>query len=234
MKRSWTITNDKFLSKEQVARLLEYMEERRDLVIARGCRDKQPIRDFYLVRTMLETGVRVQECCDLLDDELAGLKLLVRRGKGNKTRTILLTRSTSHMLNEWISLKQKLRLAHGRGHPLFPSRYGTSYSTRGVQKRIKEVFSALSFPKHLSAHSLRHTNCSLLLESKVSLSTIRDNLGHHSIAVTNLYAHACGSIEHVDLLSSSDNYEKPEPRAPMNRTSMRNPVVELLRKANFK
>ena len=236
-RKHWTITSDKFLSSVQIKRLLEYLTEQRDLAIARGCRNLQPIRDYYLIRAMLETGVRVQECCDLVDSDFNGHKLIVKCGKGGKSRTILLTRATANLIKEWVALKSKLSLPSGEAVPLFPSRLGSHYCTRGVQKRVKIIFGTLQFPQRLSCHSLRHTNCSLLLESKkVSLPTVRDNLGHHSLTVTNLYAHACGSIDDVDLFKgpSSDNCQKAEPGMNLKSVSIGNVTGQFLRKATFK
>ena len=120
---------------------------------------------------------------------------------------------------------------------LFPSRYNDSYSTRGIQKRVKLIFKALGFPSHLSVHSLRHTYCSLLLASgKVSLATVRDNLGHHSVSVTNLYSHAIGDLSDVDLYNSpsSQKTEKSElPSAPKNEKA-NSFVKAYLRNVNFK
>jgi len=74
---------------------------------------------------------------------------------------------------------------------------------------VKLIFADLKFPTRLSAHSLRHTYCSLLLSSgKVGVGSIRDNMGHHSIVVTNLYSHAIGDLSEVELypaLSTADS-----------------------------
>lgn len=40
-----------------------------------------------------------------------------------------------------------------------------------------------------SAHWLRHTSGSRMMDSGVDIRQLRDNLGHESIATTNIYAH---------------------------------------------
>ncbi len=205
-KRRWVITADKFLTQDQVSALLEHLKEKRDLAIARANND-QAIRDYYQVRTLLESGVRVFEFCALLNFDFIGHKLVVRHGKGDKARTVLLTKGTALMLKEWQAVKGKLGLDNTPNGPLFPSRFNKAYSTRGVQKRVKEVFAELGFSTSLSVHSLRHTNCSMLLAKKVSIAVVKENLGHSSIVITNLYAHAVGDLGDIDLYStrSSDN-----------------------------
>ena len=211
-RKPWTITAEKFLSYDQIKMLLDHIERERDLSLARGA-NPQAVRDFYLLRGLLETGLRVSEFCSLLNSDLTGLKLVVRRGKGGKPRTVLLTRSTAELLKQWLSLKGTLGFPTDSSAPMFPSRYRRRYTVRGVQKRVKLIFSIIGLPTHLSVHSLRHTYCSLLIASgKVGLGTARDNMGHHSIVVTDLYTHATGSIENVELFehSSSHNLEKDE------------------------
>lgn len=235
-KKRWTVTSDKFLSLEQVEQLNAYLLNRRDLAIARAT-DTQSIRDYYAVRTILESGLRVFEFCDLTNADFNGLKLAVRHGKGDKARTVLLTRTTANMLKEWQVVKAKLGHNLTPTAPLFPSRYGTLYTTRGVQKRVKLIFAALGFPAHLSVHSLRHTYCSLLLASgKVGLGTVRDNLGHHSIAVTNLYSHAIGDLSAVELYpaSSSEKTEFSELPTKGKGKKTSNSVSAFLRNTNFK
>ena len=235
-KRRWQITSDKFLTLEQIERLKSYLRDARDLAIARQ-NGTQAIRDHYAVRTLLESGLRVFEFCTLTNADFSGLKLSVRHGKGNKPRTVLLTRTTANLLKEWIAVKAKLGHDPVPTAPLFSSRYGRAYSTRGVQKRVKLIFAATGLPAHLSVHSLRHTYCSLLLASgKVGIATVKANLGHHSISVTNLYAHAVGNLDDVELYPtpSSEMTGLCEPQGTPMQKKASNAVTAFLRNANFK
>ena len=230
------VTADKFLGSDQIERLLQYLLTHRDLAFARND-NSQSIRDYYAVRTLLESGLRVFEFCALKNSDFGGLKMVVHRGKGNKPRTVLLTRSTANMLKEWLEIKVTLGFSTESLEPLFPSRYGTPYTTRGMQKRVKGIFAELAFPEHLSVHSLRHTYCSLLLASrKVGLATVKENLGHHSIAVTNLYAHAVDDLSEIELYSvpSSEKAGLSELRSKLLRKKANHSVNAFLRNMNFK
>lgn len=236
LKKQWRITSDKFLSLGQIERLKTFLLNRRDLAIVRA-NDVQAIRDYYAVLTLLESGLRVFEFCNLTNGDFQGLNLVVRKGKGNKPRTVLLTRTTANMLKEWAVVKIRLGHALERAAPLFPSRLGTAYTTRGVQKRVKIIFAAVGFPPQLSVHSLRHTYCSLLLASgKVGIATVKENLGHHSIAVTNLYAHAIGDLSEVELYPqrSSQNPEFSELRTNGTTKKPSDSVKAFLRNVNLK
>jgi site-specific recombinase XerD len=232
----WIITADKFLTTEQITDLISHLLVQRDLAIARS-NNHQAIRDYYAIKALLETGLRVFEFCALRNEDLSGHKLNVRHGKGDKPRTVLLTKGTAITLKEWQAVKVRLGYSGDTSSPFFPNRHGKHYSTRGVQKRVKAVLAALGLPAHLSVHSFRHTYCSLLLASgKVSVATVRDNLGHHSISVTNLYAHAMADLSDIDLYppSSSYNSEKSEPQPGGRRKKTNDVVNTFLRSMNQK
>ncbi len=230
----WSITAEKFLSIEQVASLLEYLTEQRDLAFARD-NNAQAIIDYYAIRFLLESGLREFEFCDLVNGDFAGHKIVVRRGKGGKPRTVLLTKGTAMMLKEWLTLKDRLGISNAAAAPLFPSRYGRSYSTRGIRKRVKEVFRTIGLPERLSGHSLRHTNCTMLMAAKVSLPRIRDNLGHHSLVVTDLYSHSIGNLENVDIYGSgAANPEKSALESKSKRLSKRSPVQQFVESGTSK
>ena len=234
--KKWTITADKFLTQEQISTLIRYTTDQRDLAFARN-RSPISIGDFYTIRILLETGVRVQEFCDLDDGDLRGNKLTVRHGKGDKPRTILLTRGTAKVILEWIAIKPSLGFHSATDAPLVPNRYNCRYVTRGVQKRVKRVFKAAGLPECLHTHSLRHSYCSMLLSSgKVGLPTARENMGHSSLSVTNLYSHAVDNLDDVELFKTvgSENKGKYEPKE-LGRSKKTNDLVShLLRKANQK
>jgi site-specific recombinase XerD len=236
IKRRWTVTSDKFLTKEQVDQLVDHLMAKRDLAIARN-NNVQAVKDFYIVRTLLESGLRVFEFCALINSDLQGHRLNVRHGKGDKPRTVLLTRTALLLLKEWLEIKNKLGHSTDPQAPMFESRFKKAYTTRGIQKRIKIAFKAVGLPTKLSVHSLRHTYCSFLLASgKVGIATVKENLGHHSIAVTNLYAHAVGDLTHIELYQtpSSHNSVLSELQSTSDLKKPNNIVKTFLRKANFK
>lgn len=236
-RRPWVITPDRFLTSENIDKLLGDLKDRRDLALMRGV-PKQDIEDYYIIRILLETGLRVFEFCTLEVQDINGLKLFVRHGKGDKPRAVLLTRSTHIVIQEWLKLRKQLQLSLNDHGPLFANSKGMCLSTRAIQKRVKLAYAKSGLPPHLSTHSLRHTYASLLLASgKVSLATVRDNLGHSSITITNLYSHACGSIEGIQLIpdpKSSEIIQKEELPSKASKNKSNDLVISYLRNANKK
>ena len=230
-RKRWVITSDKFITPEQIESLTSYLQDQRDLAMAR--QNPQPIKDYYILHTLLETGLRLFELCSLVLSDFHGQKLDVRNGKGGKPRTILLTKGTANRIKEWIVVRAKLGFSPDPSAPLFPSRYGQRYTTRGIQKRIELIFDTVGIDK--SGHSTRHTYCSNLLETcKVGLPTVKENMGHGSIATTNLYSHAIGKLDDVELYPSSHFYKKDELRAQSQMRKHNDFVKAFLRNANLK
>lgn len=58
--------------------------------------------------------------------------------------------------------------------------------SEGLAKRLEKA----------SAHWLRHSGASHMLDAGVSLAEVRDNLGHASIATTNTYIHSADQARH--------------------------------------
>lgn len=195
----WTITKDVFLSLEQVKQLYASLGDAKDLSIHRQS-SLVHVRDNFILRTLLETGCRVAELCALKVGDFQSGSLIVQCGKGGKKRNIILSKNTQRMLKEFIMVKRKsLGESVELDAPLFLSERKKPYSTRGVRKRVKFWFQRCGFSDNLSVHSCRHTYVSHLLANKVDLTTVRDNAGHSSLAVTSIYSHAVKEELDVDL-----------------------------------
>jgi site-specific recombinase XerD len=205
----WTITKDKFLTADEVQRLLSALRDAKDLAIQRHtfyCH----VRDFYILRTLLESGLRCFELSALKVGDFRAGSLIVQRGKGGKRRNVLLTKDTQKMLNEFIKVKAKV--LQERVEPaddLFISERGRRYSTRGIRKRVKHWFTKVGISDDLSVHSCRHSFVSHSLAAGVDMVTVRDNAGHSSLAVTSIYSHSVkNDLGDFELYSSEKSRKR--------------------------
>ncbi len=200
MKNVWTVTKDMFLTKDEVQKLYSKLDDARDLSLLRG-RWHVYVRDCYIIKSLLETGLRVSELCDLKVGDFKGNSLIVRNGKGGKRRTIILAKSTQKMIQEFLGLKkERLNEPCEPDSPMFYSEKKTKYEPRGIRRRVKYWFSKSGFSGDLSCHSCRHTYVSHMIAEGIDLPTIRNNVGHSSLAITDLYSHATReSLGDLDL-----------------------------------
>jgi len=202
---NWTVTQDKLLSLSEVKKLYKELTDAKDLSVQRG-RHYVYVRDCYILKVLLETGLRVSELISLKVEDQIGNSLIVQNGKGGKKRNILLTMPTKRIIKEFIDVKAKvLNEPIDDTSFLFLSERKQSYTTRAVRKRVKYWFNRLRFSPSLSVHSCRHTYVSHLMASGIDLATIRNNAGHSSLAVTSIYTHVTkDNLGDLDIYNSSE------------------------------
>jgi integrase/recombinase XerD len=150
-------------------------------------------RDHALLLTAIQTGVRVTELITLKVSDVSlstGAHIKVQ-GKGRKRRTATLTRETAAVLRQWLKERQKQP-----EDPLFPSRQGQPLTRYGVGILLSKhaATAAANCPslktKHVTPHTLRHTNAMLLRAGGIDIATIALWLGHESIKTTYIYQQA--------------------------------------------
>jgi integrase/recombinase XerD len=73
---------------------------------------------------------------------------------------------------------------------VFDNAIGHLHSTGEAQERAAERL------RQASAHWLRHTAGSHMMDGQVDLRYVRDNLGHASISTTSQYLHADDDARH--------------------------------------
>ena len=85
----------------------------------------------------------------------------------------------------------KVRPRKNRLHPherrLFLSFLGTPYCLMTWQTRIVQYARSAKIKKPVTAHALRHTCATHLLEAGADLLAIKELLGHRSLKTTQLY-----------------------------------------------
>jgi len=204
---NWTVTKDKLLSLEEVNRLYKELTDAKDLSIQRGL-NYVYVRDYYLLKVLLETGLRVSELVGLKVEDQIGNSLIVQNGKGGKKRNILLALPTKRLIRAFLDVKGSvLNEPIEVDSFLFLSERSKPYTTRAIRKRVKYWFRRMGFSQSLSVHSCRHTYISHLMASgKVDLATIRNNAGHSSLAVTSIYTHVTkDNLGDLEMYNSSEN-----------------------------
>jgi integrase len=142
------------------------------------------VRDRALFALMYHHGLRVGEVLLLQrgDFELGRGRVLVRRLKGGAWSEQILFGATRDLLHAY--------LAQARGDdssPLFPGRHGP-LRRRQIQSRFVRYRRLAGLPEHLTAHSLRHSIATHLLDAGAHLEFVQDHLGHRNIRSTAIYA----------------------------------------------
>jgi integrase/recombinase XerC len=167
------------------------------------------LRDAALLEILYGTGLRVSEVCGLdLDDidldRYATPMLLVRRGKGNKSRQVPVGGAADRALVAYLPARRALG-ASERG-ALFVNAQGERLTPRSVQRMVKRWTIAGGVHAHATPHGLRHSFATHLLDEGVDLRAIQELLGHASLASTQIYTKV--SLDHLMKV-----YDDAHPRA---------------------
>lgn len=189
----WLLTPDDIFTVVEVRAIQRYLDQRLAAALARG--RGTAMREWLTVLLPLHTGLRVAEvaglCCG--DLFLAGdaPMVLVRSGKGGKPRCVKISRRFRDQLKFFLDWKAQTGQTIDPGAPLLSSpRAGRPLAIRSLQAAFTRVLGRAGVPKRNNYHMARHSFATHLLRaSKGNLIFVRDQLGHSSIKVTEIYLH---------------------------------------------
>jgi site-specific recombinase XerD len=171
----------------------------------------QALRDKTIIALMALHGLRRVEVGRLslsdLIDEPDGILALRVWGKGDKFRVIKLVAETTKLLRRYLTALKRAKVAPKQdalGVPVFVA------LRKGKGKRLtltqlnnivdKAMTKAGIKRRGLSCHSLRHC-FGTLAAPFVPLPDLAAYLGHSSVAVTGIYAHAVNAVNPADAVS---------------------------------
>ena len=175
-----------------------------------SAKDSYQRRLARLIISMLYSlGIRRSELIGLnLGDVDFGRKIVKVHGKGDKTREIPLILSLSEEI--LLYLKAVEALCDGKRsltEPLLVTYQGRRLYPTYVDRTVKSELGAVDgITGRKSPHVLRHTLATTLLDQGSDLNSIKELLGHSSLAATQVYTH--NSIARL-----KDIYEQAHPRA---------------------
>lgn len=130
---------------------------------------------------MLYAGCRLSETVNVAwgDVDLEARMLLIRHGKGRKSRAVGIH---DRVLAALSAVPEAARVGYVAG-----GRHGDKISGKTLAKMFEKGGWVREAGLTISAHDLRHTFATLLLRAGADLRTIQQLLGHNSLATTQIY-----------------------------------------------
>jgi site-specific recombinase XerD len=158
-------------------------------------------RDAAILELFYSTGMRLEELAKAnvtdLDDYQETMRVV---GKGRKER---LCPVGKHALDAIQRYRQKARVHEGS---LFISKLGKRMSRTSLHNIVKKYLRHSDIPIDVSAHKLRHSFATHLLDNGADLRSVQALLGHASLSTTQIYTHV--SVERM-----KEAYDEAHPRA---------------------
>lgn len=139
-----------------------------------------------IIALLYGTGLRLGELrfLEMKQINRASLQIKVVAGKGNKDRFTILPLSILPLLESyWHLFKPRKFLFEGH-------KANVAMNDRSIQHAIRKCMMDAGLGEYkFSAHSLRHSFATHLLDSGTDVHTIKELLGHSKIETTMIYLH---------------------------------------------
>jgi integrase/recombinase XerD len=167
------------------------------------------LRDRAMLETLYGAGLRASEALSLrlqdIDLEVGFVRTV---GKGDKERIVPLGRMAMEAIRAYNQRGRPFLGGPGtlKSAELFLNNRGRRLSRQGLHAIIKHYAREAGLPDDVSAHTLRHSFATHLLEGGADLRVIQEMLGHSSLRTTQVYTHV--SAAHLRRA-----YRKAHPRA---------------------
>ena len=164
------------------------------------------IRDLAMFELFYSSGIRLSELAqlNLTDIDLTDKTLMVRSGKGGKSRMLPIGSKAVAAINTW--LEHRIKSITSTETALFISTRGTRLGQRSIELRLKQWCKKKGIAENIHPHMLRHSFATHLLESSQDLRAVQELLGHSNISTTQIYTH-------LDFQHLADVYDRAHPRA---------------------
>jgi len=196
--------------------------------------DEQPLgrRDHAILELFYASGLRLSELAGLDIDAVNLSGRMVRvLGKGGKQRLVPFNGASAKAIRAWLQDReqyvrnrgadervigsrardQRRQAGRTRREPLFVNYRGGRLTVRSIDRLVRK-YAAVTERDGVSAHALRHSFATHLLQRGADLRTIQELLGHSRLSTTQRYTH----VNAAQLLAV---YKKAHPRASADTRS---------------
>jgi integrase/recombinase XerC len=146
-------------------------------------------RDYAIIMTFLQTGIRLSELANLtIDDVDFEHKILtVRQGKGKKDRRIPLVDEVVKALRNYLRYRNIQLVLDDE--ILFLAKNGTSLNVSSVKYIVAKHVKKAGIRKKVSVHTLRHTFGAHKADKHMGIATLQELMGHKKKETTLKYIH---------------------------------------------
>jgi site-specific recombinase XerD len=147
------------------------------------------VRDYAIIMTFLQTGIRLSELVNLCVDDVdfEHRLLSVRQGKGKKDRQIPLVDEAVKALRNYSRYRNTELILDD--DIFFLAKNGTSLNVSSVKYLVAKYVKKAGIRKKVSVHTLRHTFGAHKADKQMGIATLQELMGHKKKETTLKYIH---------------------------------------------
>ncbi len=169
----------------------------------------EQIRNTLIIELFYATGIRRTELIHLKNSDVNLLNNTIKvLGKRNKERIIPVLSILKTQITRYQEERKVVALVNADAY-FFMTKKGEKLNDSFVYRLINSYFSTISEKVKKSPHILRHTFATHLLNNGADLNSVKELLGHSSLASTQVYTHN-------SLAELKKVYAKAHPREKKN------------------
>lgn len=180
-----------FLTEEEVVRLIE----------TTLAKDERGLRDRAILETFYSTGIRISELVALSSDTVDFISGTIKvMGKGKKERIVPIGDEAVRAIRKYLENRPR------NSEAIFLNKNGKRIGVRGVRGIVNKYIHLAGIKHGVSAHTLRHSFATHLLNRGADLRSVQELLGHANLSTTQIYTH-------ITTERLKGVYDKAHPRA---------------------
>ncbi|WKK65300.1 tyrosine-type recombinase/integrase [Lutimonas zeaxanthinifaciens] len=167
----------------------------------------EQVRDKLIIELLYTTGIRRAELIGLKEGSIDLSQNLVKVvGKRNKERQLPLLNSVTNTIKKYRVLREGLEV---KSDSFFLTKKGEEIYPTLVYRIVNNYFGRVSVKVKKSPHIVRHSFATLLLSEGADLNSVKELLGHSSLASTQVYTHS--NLKDLKVM-----YNRAHPRSNKN------------------
>jgi integrase/recombinase XerD len=161
-------------------------------------RKRNDHRIYALVCTLIDTGIRINECLNLERDRIDfdNLMIIVTKGKGKKERVVPMSLELRKILHRYLTNHRDCKF---ESNYLFCTVNGTPLSHRNAMRDFENMLKKVGVSKDNidhCFHSFRRKFAKSYIKNGGNIAYLQHAMGHTTLAMTK---HYIGDIEIEDL-----------------------------------
>jgi len=164
-------------------------------------------RNLAIIELLYGAGLRVSELANLkIEDVDFDSKIVRVLGKGRKERLAPFNDEALSTLKTYLEIRHTFIKQDKPNDNVFVNKSGSPLNVRSIQRLTNFISAKAGLLKKATPHTMRHSYATHLLEAGASIKTVKELLGHESIAATQRYTH-------ITMEKLAEIYRKSHPKA---------------------